>query len=200
MIPMSIPSIDPILKDWVQTFSWVIAILGGAVAAIRALYELRQNRYWKQTEAAKKLIDNIYADQPAQNAMEMLDWGNADFKDVDGNLFVINESDLVKALRITNLRFDDKEKFIRDCFDCFFYHIAILEHSIQRKLIQFADIRFPIDYYVNKMSQNPAVFRGFDLEYGYEKVVAFLERFPEWNRNKKKKATVAKNIDLNQLT
>lgn len=84
-----ISPIDPNWKDWIQTSSWAVAVIGLIVAILKYASEQRQNREqraqalkqeqlelrWNQAEAAKKFLDEMHSDPRATAAMRMLQSG-----------------------------------------------------------------------------------------------------------------------------
>lgn len=131
---------------------------------------------WKQAEAAKKLLDEMLTDPDAGNAMRMLDWADTKFEVEPGLRVVIEVEDYVKALRISDFDFDDKELYIRDSFDSLFYYMAMIEHYIQSDLVRLEDVLFPLDYYVRIMNENRPVFDAFLNHYKLERAMQFMER------------------------
>ncbi|HEV7891015.1 MAG TPA: hypothetical protein VGP08_10260 [Pyrinomonadaceae bacterium] len=122
---------------------------------------------WKKAQLAKEVLDGLYADPYASDAMVMLDWNARTFRvkpnknQTDGEMMRITWPEMWAALRITELHFNDKEKFIRDCFDSFFGYMQIIEHYIAIDLIDPADVRYPFDYYVSSLDRNALMFDNF---------------------------------------
>ncbi|HEX8749113.1 MAG TPA: hypothetical protein VF717_18195 [Pyrinomonadaceae bacterium] len=187
---MIISPIDPAWRDWIQTLSWIGTVIGIAVATLKYISEQHQNREqqereleqsklelrWKQAEAAKKLLDEMLTDPDAGNAMRMLDWADTEFEVKPGLRLLIGEEDYVKALRISDFDFDDKELYIRDSFDSLFYYMAMIEHYIQSDLVRLEDVLFPLDYYVRIMNNNRPVFDTFLNYYGLTRAKQFMQR------------------------
>lgn len=122
---------------------------------------------WKKAQLAKEVLDGLYADPYASDAMLMLDWNARTFRvkpnknQPDGEMMRITWPEMWAALRITELHFNDKEKFIRDCFDSFFEYMQVIEHYIAIDLIDPADVRHPFDYYVSSLDRNALMFDNF---------------------------------------
>jgi hypothetical protein len=122
---------------------------------------------WKKAQLAKELLDELYSDPYASDAMLMLDWSGRQFRvkanrnQPDGEMMPISWPDVWAALRITELNFSDKEKFIRDCFDAFFGYMQSIAHYIAIDLIDPADVRHPFDYYISSLDRNAFVFDNF---------------------------------------
>jgi hypothetical protein len=186
---MSIAPLDHNLKDWIEAFSWLAAISGGLVAVFKGSYELRQNRLqraqelrWRQAQAGKQLNDEMLADRAAKNAMDMLDWDGNSYQTGTGQIVPVSKEDWVRALRVTHTEFNDKEKFVRDCFDNLLYFMGVLEHHISRGLVLFEDVAYPIEYYADLMARDPSVLAAYIETYGFSRSEDFLTRFPRWQQ------------------
>jgi hypothetical protein len=185
-----IPQVDGNLKDWIQILSWLGAIGGILLAIVNYVSQQRLNRRqreleleqsklalrWKQAEAAKKILDEMRADENAASAMKMLDWNDVEFEVAPGKREVIWEKDYVKALRTKNLDFTEKEMFTRNCFDSLFYYMARMEHYVKSDLVLLEDVAFPLDYYLNTMKRNHEVFENFLTFYGQDRARNFIKR------------------------
>jgi hypothetical protein len=77
-----------------------------------------------------------------------------------------------------NLRFNETERYGRDCFDQFFNSMGILNDFVEARLIRFGDIRSFVGYHVKVMRRNGGVFEGFMRTYDYPSAIRFFERFP----------------------
>jgi hypothetical protein len=113
----------------------------------------------------------------------MLDWsGGRDFDIGGGVMKPIDDDVLGKALVAEYGSFDATETFIRDSFDDFFFHMRRIEHSIDIDLVDFADVRFPLEYYVKLMAAiDPALFDDYMSFFGFDMARRFAQRIPEWN-------------------
>jgi hypothetical protein len=180
---------NPQVKDWVQIISWAVAIIGGLVAAFRAISEMQENREqrirelrWKQATAAKEFFDEILTNPYVSDALQMLDWSGREYKIDSDTVATISSDDVWYALRITNLKFTEKETYIRDCFDRLLYSVERVEQSIRICLFNFEDVRYPLEYYVRKLSagKKRKAFEGFMKDYGYTLAEDFFNRFDSW--------------------
>jgi hypothetical protein len=61
-----------------------------------------------------------------------------------------------------------------------FYYFDRFEHLIQAGLTTFEDLRMPIQYYVDMMAEDKAVFVSYIRYCKYQNIWQFLDRFPEW--------------------
>ncbi|MGB7290926.1 MAG: hypothetical protein WBD99_01970 [Thermodesulfobacteriota bacterium] len=179
---------DQSTKDIFEVLSWVAAVLAGIVAAGIAIYQMVLNRRqrseelrWQQANAAKDLLNTIFNDPYFRNAMIMLDWSGRPFETKPGKWEQIKISDVLSALRTRQLSFEDKEVFIRDCFDHVFDAFERLEHFIRINVVHFSDVEFEFGYYAKKLSEQREVFNNFLSQYGYKLALMFLSRFEEWS-------------------
>lgn len=189
-ISIIIRPIDPAWKDWIQTLSWIGAVIGIVLALLKYISEQNKDREqrarelaqsklelrWKQAEAAKKLLDEMLSDPYAVAAMRMLDWNDAEFEVKPGITIVVSEEDYLKALRVSNLHFDVKEQYIRDCFDYFFYFMGTIEHYVHSELVRMEDVVFPPDYYMKIIDRDRAVFDTFLDFYKLTRAARFMKR------------------------
>lgn len=185
------------IKDWVDILTKLLASIGGLIAAFRAIYEIRANRKqrieefrWKQANISKTIIDELLSDEKAQAALTMLDWPGRKFLLEDSEdkqkLVTVSRKDITKALRTKNdYGFDDKEVYIRDCFDSLFNYFERIQHFIDIKLIDFQDVVFPVDYYVFRImyDQPYIIFKCYFRKYGYRKTEVFFEQLPAYKNN-----------------
>lgn len=193
---MIIRPIDPAWKDWIQTLSWIGAVIGIVGALLKYISEQKKDREqrarelaqsklelrWKQAEAAKKLLDEMLSNPYAVAAMGMLDWNDVDFE-VHGHKFKVSEEDYLKALRVSDLNFDVREKYIRDCFDYFFYFMATIEHYVDSDLVLMEDVVFPPDYYMRRIEKNREVFDKFVHFYELDRAARFMKRLDKYKED-----------------
>jgi hypothetical protein len=164
----------------------MVGIGGGLVAAFRAVYELREGRKqrqkdlrWKQANTAYSLIKEMLSESDAVNTITMMDWTGREYEITPKVSEVINFEDVRAALRIDNLRFTDKEVYIRDCFDTFLFHIVLFEQAINNGLIGFQDVIFPMKYYLRSIKKLKLedILNTYMEEYLYHDAMAFFKRF-----------------------
>jgi hypothetical protein len=175
------------MKDVFQILFWIVAIVGGLIAAFKAIAESRRNLRWKQAEMAKTCLDEIWDDQLAFAALRMLDWTGLSFPlpDDGGNMSQISHEQRRASLRVVNTEFPpgDPGPFIRDAYDRLFDAFERLEHFIRIKLIRFEDVEPRLRYYVGKLgtADERPVAEAFLNAYDSKLALCFLERFGSWN-------------------
>lgn len=194
---MSVPPLDPNLRDWIETIAWLVAIVGGGLAFIKYISvqrhhqtrrqeELEQHRLdlrWRQADAAKKLIDSLLADSQAWTALRMLDSWSQTFEIAPGRPVVITPDQWITALRFaTDTAAPEVDTLVRESFDRLFFHMAMLEHRVGTGLVHFEDVSFPLSYYVAIMRGDRAVYQGYLKRYNLDRAQRFLNRFDEWTK------------------
>lgn len=94
------------MKDIFQIAAWAVAVVGGLIAAFKAIDEWRKDLRWKQAEMAKTCLDEIQDSQLASAALKMLDWTGLSFELPDHTMStpILNE-DRRDAMRIVNTVF-----------------------------------------------------------------------------------------------
>ena len=167
--------------------AWVIAAVGGVIAAFKAVAELKrghentQNQYrWRRTKEARDIIDAMNARPLSANAMRMLDWSGRSYKLPNGEDQTVKWNDVYRALRTEDLNFTLTEVYIRDCFDSLFDDFERVEQFINSGLIAFDDVGPAIEYYVSRMSREQNIFEDFMGVYEFEDAIDFCRRFPAW--------------------
>lgn len=180
------------IKDTFQLGAWAIAIIGGLIAAFKAVAEMRRSNEqrredirWKQAEMAKRCLDEIFNNAEARAALKMLDWTGSTYLTRENSMTgpITHESRRL-ALRTEDTVFPpgDDGPFIRDAFDELFDGFERLEHFIRIGLIVFEDVERPFVYYVGKLAgpEDRVVFHSFLKFYGFRSAQEFLNRFQEW--------------------
>lgn len=184
---------DPFIKDVVQVAAWVVAIVGGLIAASKAIHETRENRRqrlrelrWKKAELAREIIDKLNSNKRLRDALVMVDWSGRDFEISPGRSAEIRWEDLPGALRPWKepISFDEKEVYIRDCFDELFDGLNLLEHYLRTDLLDFEDVEFPMAYYMGQLKERGDAVGTFMNHYGNRLAKAFIERFPDTPANR----------------
>lgn len=180
------------VTHWPDIVTWWMGIAGGLFAAWKGISELRESNLqrredlrWRCAEMAKTCLDEIRNDVAAAAAMKMLDWENLRFKLPDGHdSRQISRALRHQSLRTSDLSFDTDEQFVRDCYDAFFDGLQAIEHYINIKLIEFADVIEPLGYYVEILAspQEFSVMKGYLTEYKFTGALGLLGRFSVWQR------------------
>lgn len=182
---------DSLTKDIFQVAAWLVAVVGGLVAAAKAVIELRRSNEqrridlrWKQAEMAKRCLDELFSNREARAALKMLDWDGLAYEKPSGSTKPIDFEKRWDSLRTKNTEFPpgDDAPFIRDAYDALFDGLERLEHFVEIELIRFEDVAKPLRYYVAKLAHpdERPVIEGFLKTYGFALAESFLRRFHEW--------------------
>ena len=171
------------IESTLKAVSMLIGIVGGLIAAFKAITEMKHNlaqrkteHRWKQTAQAKSFIDEIKKDQKASDALQMLDWSGRTYQIKEGVFEEITFDDLIEGLRTSNLSFSAKEAYIRDCFDALYDHFEMIESFIRHEFIVFEDVSAPLEYYM-AVIRSKSYHEAFIKEYGYSLALKFISRF-----------------------
>jgi hypothetical protein len=176
---MNPQGIDQYCKDIMQIIVWCITIIGGILAAVKIIYELTNTRKVRGAELALKIFEKADENPGIKNAYTMLDWDGSTYEIEKGRKEVICFEDLADCLRVTKLKFNKKEKFVRDSFDELFELFEQLELYLKKKLILFEDVYVRTRYYVDKIIKRETHFSPFLDYYNYTYAKAFINRFRE---------------------
>ncbi|MBI4516624.1 MAG: hypothetical protein HY699_12505 [Deltaproteobacteria bacterium] len=171
-----------------QVAAWLAATATFLVTALKVLAELRQSREqrqaelrWKQAEAGKALNDEMQTDERAWPAMQMLDSDQRTFNVGEDVRLTVTQADIRAALD-PGTESTAVVEFIRDCFDTWFYFLAMLDHYIDTGLIRPEDVAYPTEYYVPLLARHRLQVDKYLAHYGLSKVQGYLRRHPEWGQ------------------
>lgn len=174
-------------KDWIQAVSWLVASVGGLIAAFKAIAELRRGRIervrefrWRQARLAAEQLAGLSSDSQALAALKMLDWSGLSFDTLSGKTAAITHQLMLGALRTSNTEFTDDEKFVRDAFDHLFDWLERLEHFRAVELVAMGDIEPGLSYYVGLLAKDREVFRNYMNTYRFTAALHLLNSFREW--------------------
>jgi hypothetical protein len=153
--------------------------------------EQQRNREWEQTRIAREINEKFLDDDEVQQVLTLVD--------CDGDTCILtdaSEKDAVKkytfncrngedavAMRVVEKgsTIDEKQVFLRDCFDAWFYWMAVIEQYLQNGLIRQKDIAFPSDYYLRNLRTDKALYEAcqhYITAYGLSpNALAFMKRF-----------------------
>jgi hypothetical protein len=176
------PNPTTTLKDQVTALTSAIGIPAALLTAWKAIVEMhrgniekqQENRH-KQASAAKSELHALFNDPLARAALQMLDWSGRKYN-TGIKLERIYFEDLGEGLRTVNLEFDDKDTYIRDCFEKLYDALSMIEHLCQINFINFEDVAVPLQYYAKKIVDTKEDHYAFMQEYGYELAWDFVTR------------------------
>jgi hypothetical protein len=179
--------LDPLLKDIFTLIGSSVTIIGGFVAATLAIYNLILSRKirekelrFKQAQMGKQIIEEMFDDEAAGNALLMIDFNQRSFDLGSRKKSIITRDDVLWALNPSNQDEDRKTVFIRECFDGLFYFLDRIEHFVTIGLTTFADVAVPIKYYATMMSKHKSILVKYIQLTQFERALIFLNRFSTW--------------------
>jgi hypothetical protein len=179
-----------------QLVFWAITIVLGLITAWKGIRELRLNTEsrdrelrWKAAATAKELISEIHHSFYASTAVAMLDWWGCTrtYPVLREGVKLVSEGDAGGRVQISTAEIrealeekrgpamTEKNVFIRDCFDWFFYYVDRLEHYAEVKLVYSEDV-FPVFApYVKLMAAERETFRPFVEGHEYPGAMRFFK-------------------------
>jgi hypothetical protein len=182
------------LRDWLQVLTWITAVVGGGIAAFKALFETREGRkqrkselQWRRVNASKELVEDLHRHEMARQALHMLDWYASQSEySLGGAKVSISYQDVIRALALRPEDCKgDRDTFIRDCFDWFFYFIDRIQHYIGRDLIEFPDVAPIFKTYARLVGKDWDVYESFLSFHDYELAKNFFGHYPEFFQTQK---------------
>jgi len=146
-----------------------------------------QKLRWDQTKIALEINEEFLDDDDAQQVLKILDsefndtaCTVTDWEDEDApkkHTFNLKAKEDVLALRITTPAPTDKEIFLRDCFDAWFYWMAVIEQYLQNGLIREEDIAYPSDYYVRSLKEDADLYSACQAYIRHYRLSPKIEQF-----------------------
>lgn len=190
--------VDNTVKDVFQVSAWLVAAIGGTIAAFKAVAELRRANQeravalavrrrefrWRQAEMARTIHDQLWADPLARAALKMLDWQGLIYTHDGQKTGKITHELMEGALRTTNTNFTFDEQFVRDAFDVLFDGFERIEHYLVIKLVKWDDVKGWLEYYINLLATRKQTINTFLETYGFTLTGRFLNRFQAWEMSK----------------
>jgi hypothetical protein len=146
---------------------------------------------WDQAKLAKEINDQFLDDNGAQQALTIVDAdGDTCELSDEGNPPIKYTFDRTKdkrthvaALRVDTKVTDKKEVFLRECFDAWFYWMAIMEQYLKNDLILLEDIAYPSDYYLRELEKEDDLFKACCKYIEYYQlspnIAALMKRFAD---------------------
>jgi len=179
---------DKALMEEVQVIFWIATMVAGIATALIALSNFRKSirerrldLLWKQANVAKEFIHEIHTNKFSGAAISMLDWFVIDKADNFDTTRITEkikyEEVLVAIPKIIDRTYNDREHYILDCFDWFFYYIDRTEQHIADGLFLFDNVKFIFYPYFKKISQNKELYEVFMKERYYLLAPNFWKRF-----------------------
>lgn len=175
------------IKDYFQIVAWLVASIGGVIAAFKAIVEVRLNRRqreielrWKQAQLAKELLDEIEENILIRNAKNLIDRPEYEYHVGENQTEIISQEEVINSIgkEVESLvHLNAKEKFTIECLEELFMKFERLEHLIVIQLIEFDDICDPLYWWVKVMTQKHNNYEEFLVKYEYGQAINFLNRF-----------------------
>jgi len=173
----------------------LITLVTAVVTGGFAVCQWRKDLRWRQADLARTLLDAIFNDPASNDAWRMVD-DERNYEDLEKVKLQITMDDVRRALKLTMrdgratletaAHENDRQKddYIRWCFDDLFYYLERLDHSCEIKVIRFEDLLASASYYIELMAAEKELFQRYSQFIRFDRAVHFMERFPEWRRQR----------------
>jgi hypothetical protein len=178
----------------IESIGKYAAIISALVAAAIGIAQYRRGvsqsvreLEWRQAEMARTMINGLINDDSWQ-AMTMLDWEEGRVYEVaPGTTVRILPRDvpvaLEAALRVNGSKRTETQRFITDRYDRLFFAVSQLQTAVRSGLIRLDDVRFPLDWYVEKrMCGHKKLLLAYMDEYSTIESRQFFESLDAWQR------------------
>ena len=182
-------------KDYVQMLVWIVTSVGAAIAAWKAIAEMRKaniermeartNRErdlrWRQAEAGKKLIDELLSNSKAADALRILDLdGHEIALGANGASIRTSHATLSHHLRTKNLTLTPEDLAVRERFDELLGAFDRLEHYVKIDLTLPDDVLPPFEYYADISGTLKEAMSKYAIFSKCSRAVDFLRRYPNF--------------------
>lgn len=168
----------------VAEFTWIAA---GVWAFFTWYHEHKATRVqtatdlrWRKSEAAKALVDEFVNDKDVNAVCNMLDWKDYVHELPSGVKVTITDAALCESLSSTSSPPTELKMYVQSSFDSLFYYMAVFQHWVSLGLVEFADVRFPLEYYVRLLTPHRTAIDNYLNDHRLERADRFLKNFEEW--------------------
>ena len=192
------------LIKWSQEALFLVGIIGGCIAAFKGIHEVRsatlqrlEELRWRRAQAARDVLHEMHLHKRAATAILMFDRSGAqhtefkqtrrhqrhEYSSEENKTNTISYADALRALGDhAQESQDDKDDYIRECFDWFLYYLDRIEHYIRTHYIDFIDVESVFRPYVRKILHDYDTFDAFLTAREYSLADAFLKRYKTPNQ------------------
>jgi hypothetical protein len=141
----------------------------------------------EQTQIARQINEQFLDDVEVQQVLGILDSeGNAtaytvtDYRDKAASkdyAFNLKKKEHIFALRVDEPVTNVGEIFLRECFDAWFYWMAVIEQYLNNGLIREQDIAYPSDYYVRLLKEDTELYNACTAYISHYRLSPGIGRF-----------------------
>jgi hypothetical protein len=177
------------VKEWIEIGTWIVAIVGGALAAFVAVYQIYLNRQqrneelrWKKASVARELMAEIHQNPHAAAAIHMLDWWGSEriVLQYGERQFVVGTADIRRAMAKPRASISDEtSQFVSDAFDWFLYYIDRVGHFERITLLEEGDVMPVFGPYLTRLQAEEPVFRRLIEAQQYQRAAAMIAAWPK---------------------
>ncbi len=182
---------NPARLEWIgkytAIFSALVAMAVGIGQYRRGVSQSIRELEWRQADMARTMINGLMNDAGWQ-AMTMLDWEEGrDYEVTPGTRVHILPRDVPVAieasLRANGPKRTETQRFITDRYDRFLFQVGRLQGAVRSGLVQHADVRFPLEWYVEKrICRHKKLLLAYMAENSTIESKQFFESLDAWRR------------------
>jgi hypothetical protein len=153
----------------INGYSGLIAALVTLLVGLLALYQWRVATRWRQGEEGRKLIDELFLGDKhgGYDALLMTEPGIGEYlwyEDSKGKHYTkVSHEEAIAALTraLVGKSQEEKDDFIRECFDDLFYYLERIELFLENRFITYNDVCSPLAYYEEQMAKNSEDYKVY---------------------------------------
>jgi hypothetical protein len=112
-----------------------------------ALAHEKERLKWRRARQAKLINDEMLVDRDAMAAMNLVD-DDFDVLRMRAKSYKMGVEKVLRALKFDAVDNSDEARATRVAFDAWLYYLTTIQHYIDRKLIDPADLEYPSKYYI----------------------------------------------------
>ena len=144
--------------EWIGKYAAILSALVAATVGIanyrRGVSQSMRELEWRQADMARTMVNGMMNDDGWQ-AMTMLDYEEGRTYEIAPDVKVrILPQDvpvaIEAALKANGRKRTETQRFITDRYDRFLFDVSQLQSAIRSGLVRKNDVRFPLDWYVEK--------------------------------------------------
>ena len=177
--------------EWIGKYAAIISAIVAAAIGIaqyrRGVTQSVRELEWRQADMARTMINNLLNDDSWQ-AMTMLDWEEGRLYEIaPGTTVRILPRDvpvaLEAALKVNGSKRTETQRFITDRYDRLLFAVSQLQTAVRSGLIRQDDVRFPLDWYVEKrMCGHKKLLLAYMAENSTIESKQYFESLEAWQR------------------
>jgi hypothetical protein len=177
--------------EWIGKYAAILSALVAATVGIanyrRGVSQSMRELEWRQADMARTMVNGMMNDDGWQ-AMTMLDYEEGRTYEIAPDVKVrILPQDvpvaIEAALKANGRKRTETQRFITDRYDRFLFDVSQLQSAIRSGLVRKNDVRFPLDWYVEKrICPHKKLLLAYISENSTDESRQFFESLEAWRR------------------